>query len=124
MGMGGSLAFEAAIVRTDLEAAVAFSGFPQRYLGRFKEANTPILAFYGTKEPLIPADVIEQLQQELAQSPLPHKVVILEGAPHDIFTDRLPEEQRVHGRSAWHQMLAFLEEHLEGPTRPPERQVF
>ena len=41
VGMGGSFAFEAAIERGDLEATVAYGGFPQRYLGRFEKANTP-----------------------------------------------------------------------------------
>ncbi|NDJ61275.1 MAG: hypothetical protein GYB67_09130, partial [Chloroflexi bacterium] len=44
LGMGGSLAFEAALTRSDLEAAVACYGFPQKYLGHFQDARAPILA--------------------------------------------------------------------------------
>src|SRR5574341_409127 len=68
IGMGGSLAFEAALVRRDLEAAVSYYGFPQRYLGRFKDARAPILAFYGNQEPYIQPAVIKRLESELAAS--------------------------------------------------------
>jgi carboxymethylenebutenolidase len=126
VGMGGSLAFEAAIVRTNLEAAVAFGGFPQRYLGHFKRANTPILAFYGSQDAFISPDLIEKLRAELAEATVtpPHEVVILEGAGHDLFGDHLPEEQRVYGREAWGRTLDFLDEVLQGPTQPPERKRY
>jgi carboxymethylenebutenolidase len=120
LGMGGSLAFEAAIIRQDLEAVVAFGGFPQRYLGRFKEAKTPVLAFYGSDEPYVKPVVVEALRKELNQSPLAqsHRVVVLDGVGHDFFGDDLPEPQRQQGRIALNQMLEFLEKHLEGPTKP------
>ena len=125
MGMGGSLAFEAAIERDDLEAAVAFGGFPQRYFGRFKDANTPILAFYGSEEPHIKPDVIEKLRHELAASPfkLPHQVEIIQGIGHDFFIDGLTESQRQQGRAALTITTTFLEKFLKGPSHPPKKQV-
>ena len=124
LGMGGSLAFEAAIIRGDLEAAVAYAGFPQRYLGHFGKSNTPILAFYGTQEQYVPAEAIDRLKQELTTSPLDHEVVMLDGAEHDIFADALPEHKRELSRVAWHKTLDFLETYLEGPTQPPERKRY
>jgi carboxymethylenebutenolidase len=124
LGMGGSLAFEAAIVRDDLEAAVAFGGFPQRYFGRFDESNTPILACYGSEEPHIKANVIKKLRQELAQSPqkLPHQVEIIDGLGHDFFVDGMIDTQREQSRDALSMTTNFLEQFLEGPSQPP-RQV-
>ncbi len=126
LGMGGSLAFEAAIVRSDLEAAVAFGGFPQRYLGHFKRANTPILAFYGSEDRFIPPEMVNQLQTELAACKIepPHQVVILQGAGHDLFVDEGPQTQQVFGREAWGRALDFLDELLTGPTLPPERKRY
>lgn len=123
-GMGGSLAFEAAIIREDLEAAVAFSGFPQRYLGHFKRSNTPILAFYGTEEQLISPEVINRLRQELAVCTLPHRVEILEGAGHEIFGVGDSPDNDVYRHSAWHTTLNFLDGLLKGPNRPPTRKVY
>jgi carboxymethylenebutenolidase len=119
LGMGGSLAFEAAIVRPDLEAAVVYSGFPQRYLGQFKNANTPILAFYGSDEPHIPRPVIERLRQELKQvSTVQHDVILCEGLGHDLFAEDLSDAQREVGRQALKRTFAFLETYLGGPTKP------
>ena len=126
LGMGGSLAYEAAITRDDLEAAVAYSGFPQRYLGHFERANTPLLAFYGSQDEYISSEVIDKLKTELAQSPVkpPHEVVILEGADHDLFDEDPEEVRRDLARVAWHKTLDFLESILEGPNQPPEKKPY
>ena len=126
VGMGGSLAFEAAIVRPNLEATVAFGGFPQRYLGHFKRAKAPILAFYGSLDAFIPPALIDKLRTELAAVTVqpPHEVVILEGAGHDLFGEDLPEQQRAYSREAWQRTLDFLDEVLQGPTMPPERKRY
>lgn len=124
IGMGGSLAFEAAILRPDLEAAVSYYGFPQRYLGRFKDAHAPILAFYGSDEPYVLPPVTTRLRQELAASQLPHEMVILDGVGRDFFSDTATELQQEKGRQAISQTLAFLEKFLKGPTHPPPKQVY
>jgi len=116
LGMGGSLAFEAALTRSDLEAAVAFYGFPQRYLGKFKDAKAPILAVYGSQEPHVGPKVIAELKRELSESPLEHEVAILEGAGRDFFSERLiPSDTRQPGSIAWQKMLAFLEKNMVVP---------
>ena len=114
VGMGGSMAYEAAIGRNDLEAAIAFSGFPQRYLKRFNEANTPILAFYGNKEPHVKPVVIQALKKVLAKTPLKaeHEVKIMEGIKHEFFTDNLTAKQTESVSQALDYMLDFLEEKI------------
>lgn len=124
IGMGGSLTFEAAIIRTDLEAAVAYGGFPQRYLGHFKRARTPILAFYGAEEPYIPREVIEKLRQELAACPLPHEVVVLDSAGHDLFLNGIDVQQPEYSPVVWQKTLDFISQFLERPPKPVERKTF
>lgn len=123
-GMGGSLVFEAAIIRDDLEAAVAYAGFPQRYLGHFHRSNTPILAFYGDREQYIPPDAIHRLRKELAAASqqLPHEVVMLPGVSHDMLTKDTTLSAQM--RQAWHKTLDFLDNLLEGPNRPPEMKAY
>lgn len=125
LGLGGSMAFEAAIMRHDLEAAVAVAGFPQRYLGRFAKANTPILALYGSEEPYIKPVVIEALRKELASTELAdqHRVEIIKGASHVFFTDTPTPAIREVGRLALKEILAFLEIHLEQPQGPAREEV-
>lgn len=122
IGMGGTLAFEAAIKRDDLEAAISLSGFPQKYLGQFARSNTPILALYGSEEPYTKPVVIEALRKELLGTSLKtkHRVEIIAGAGHDIFVETpTPASQHV-GKICMNHVLAFLELHLEHPEQPPK----
>lgn len=113
LGMGGSLALEAALKRDDLEAAVAYYAFPQRLLGRFPEAKAPILAVFGQDDPYTRPKVVAQLQRELAQSPLGHEVVSLPGAARDFFRDPAAHA----GTAAWNRTLAFLDRYLNGTPK-------
>jgi dienelactone hydrolase len=118
MGMGGSLAFEAAITRNDLEAAIAFGGFPQKYFGRFAQSHAPILAIYGSREPYMTAPVVQKLRGELNLSKrFEHNIVVIEGAGHEFFNDDAPE-QLDYGRQAWRLTMDFLEKYLKGPMKP------
>jgi len=125
VGMGGSLAYEAAIVRSDIEAAVAYYGFPQRYFGRFKDAHAPILAFYGENEPHITASVITRLRQELAANTagLSHEVVTLKGVAHDFLGDQASPAEHEQGRQAIAKTFLFLEQYLKGPERNPPKTI-
>lgn len=117
MGMGGTLAFEAAIKRDDLEASVAYAGFPQQFLGQFSKSNTPILAVYGSEEPYTKAKVIAHLQHEFSQTPLhdKHEIVIVRGVGHQLF-HKDPNEGNIEAsKFAINRTLAFLERHLEQP---------
>jgi carboxymethylenebutenolidase len=110
LGMGGSLAYEAAIKRSDLEAAVSFYGFPQRYMGHFAQAKTPILAIYGSAEPYSKPPVLKRLSEELASAPVGHELHILPGAGRDFFA-----QEDATATQAWALLEAFLEEHLSLP---------
>lgn len=125
LGMGGTLALEAAIKRDDLEAAVAYAGFPQQFLGQFGLANTPILACYGSNEPYTKPVVIKALQDELASTPLAdkHRVLVVPGAGHEFFHDTPGLVNREHGKIVVEQTMSFLEAHLIQPTQAP-RQVY
>jgi carboxymethylenebutenolidase len=118
LGMGGSLAFEAALTRDDLEAAVAFGGFPQKYMGHFARSHAPILAVYGSKEPYTTTPIVQKLRNELETSTrFKNKVVVVDGAGHEFFHDTTPE-QLEYGKQAWTLTMDFLEQYLKGPASP------
>lgn len=119
LGMGGSLAYEAAILRSDLEATIACYGFPGRYFGRLKQALAPILAIYGEAEPYVSAAEIARIRAELGASPkaAAHQVHVLPHASRDFFGDTTSELQREAGKQAINLIFRFLEQYL----RPPER---
>ena len=122
IGMGGSLAYEAAIVREDLEVSIAYGGFLHRYLGRFKDCITPICAFYGVDEPHIPKIEIQKLRKELKHSKLklPHEVHMIEGLAHDIFSTTLTDAQREKSREVLKYTFEFLDTHLQDPPEKPK----
>lgn len=126
IGIGGTHAFEAAIKRQDLEAAVAYGGFPQQYLGQFAASNTPILAIYGDAEPYIKPVVFNALAQELAATPLKehHNVSIIPGAGHEFFRDDYDPNLKDIGKQVMTKTLAFLERYLEHPEERPPKPRF
>lgn len=117
IGMGGTLAFEAAIKRNDIEAVISYAGFPQQFLGQFGQCNIPILAVYGSHEPYTKPNVIQRLQSELAQSSQPHnhEIKIIEGGGHELFSAELSPTVRHITKQAINHSLYFLEKHLEQP---------
>jgi carboxymethylenebutenolidase len=125
IGMGGTLAYQAAIERDDLEVAVSFYGFPHKFMDQFEGANTPILAVYGSNDQIIKPVVVKRLRETLADTPLAerHKVFMVEGAGHDFIVDRTTENERTHVSVAWQQALDFIETYIEPPAKP-KRKVY
>lgn len=114
IGMGGSMAFEAAIKRDDLEAAIAFGGFPQRYLKKFPQANTPILAFFGNDDPFIKPSVVKKMRSILEATDLKdeHEVRIVQNIAHDFFTQSMSSAHERAVRNEVDYFLDFLEEKI------------
>ncbi len=125
LGMGGGLAFGAGILRGDLEAVVTFGAFPQVYFGRFAQCKAPILAFYGSNEPLIEKAVIERLRAEFLSTPLrdQHRVETITGLAHDFFDEDFTGSEVELSKEVMTRTVAFLQSYLKGPVRPPQRQV-
>ncbi len=119
VGMGGSLAYEAAIIRKDMEAAVVYYGFPQRYFGRLKDARVPLLAIYGQQEQYVTSADITRTRRELDSNVrhLKHEVLMLPDVGHDFFNDSAKEVEEVQGQFALNKTFSFLEKHLKGPSR-------
>lgn len=130
LGMGGSLAFEAAVEQRHLKAAVSCYGFPNKYFGRFHDAPTPILALYGEHEPHVPAQSIARLERELgaAVHAADNRCVRLEGAGRELFNAPIADTLETLGQTnvattAWKLILDFLERFVPLPA-PPARPVF
>lgn len=115
VGLGGSLAFRAAIQYPHREkAAIAFSGFPQTYMGKFRHCPVPVLAVYGSDDHLIPKTMVDVLRTELAAADRhdAHRVVVIPGAGHDLFPDDADGDDRETSARALAHALTFLEHHV------------
>lgn len=115
MGMGGTLAFEAAIKRHDLEATIAYGGFPQQYFGQFARSNTPIMALYGSNEPFTKAPAVQKLKTELAASELKeqHEVIVIDNAGHELFFEERNDKTQMISKEVMNHTLRFIETYLE-----------
>lgn len=122
LGLGGGLAFRAAIQYPHREAAaVAFSGFPQTYSGQFRNCPVPVMAVFGSSDPLVPAAMIDRLRAEFAASELrdQHRVVVIEGAGHELFPADPSNAERAHGTRALASAVNFLNAHLRARRTSP-----
>ncbi len=126
IGMGGSLAYEAAIVRQDMEAAVVYYGFPQRYFGRLKNARVPVLAIYGQDEPYVKPPELDRVRQAFGANThgLEHELLVLPDVGHDFLSDESAESSRLRTHEALNKTFSFLEKYLKGPQHnPPMRTI-
>ncbi len=121
IGMGGTLAYEAAIVRKDMEAAVVYYGFPQRYFGRLKAIRVPLLAIYGQFEEYVSSADIIRVEHELDTNPrhLEHQVFRLPDVRHDFLGDGADDIARAQGQVALNKTFSFLDKYLKGPQHTP-----
>lgn len=126
VGMGGSLAFESAINRENLHASIAFSGFPNRFIGKFKHANAPICAFYGMKEPHIKPEVIMAMRDEMLSQKhrFAHELHVIEHIGHDFFMEEMPQHLQPVSRKVLGLALDFLDRHLVSPKKKGDKGVF
>jgi carboxymethylenebutenolidase len=120
LGIGGSLAYEAAILRPELEAAVACFGFPQRYFGHLKKVKKPVLALYGADDPFISSVDQEQARAELAQSvpAAAHQFHIFPQVGREFLFENNNPADREAGQQAIRLIFDFLRLHLRPPERP------
>jgi carboxymethylenebutenolidase len=118
VGMGGSLALEAALKRADIEAAVSFYGFPQKHLGKFTTLKCPVLAIFGGDDRFVDAKVIQRFKDELSQSEYARQSLIetLQGVGRGFFEVNHMRVSDTAATTSWKAMLGFLRLHLERGT--------
>src|SRR5262249_48582400 len=109
--MGGELAYNAAMHRADLGAAVVFYAKPDEFLPMMPADETPILAFYGDQDPAVTPDTLRRLREALANSPGHGEVVVYPGATAEFMDEDKPGYSAVHAADAWTRMLDFLTSH-------------
>jgi len=85
-------------------------------MGKFKDARAPILAFYGSNEPIVKPDDIAQMRAEMVESAFPHEVVILPKAARDLFSEGVTGASNDPDVIAWEKMLAFLDKYVKNRT--------
>lgn len=119
--MGGSVTLYAAATR-ELGAAVTFYGGGLS-TGRFglsplldyaPNFSTPWLGLFGSADPGIPVEEVQQLKAAATKAPVPTEVVIYEGANHGFHCDDRPAAfDPKAAADGWERTLAWFAEYVE-----------
>ena len=113
--LGGSLTLYAATQDLGLAGGIAFyAGLGRAWdeggrtvLQAATDTRTPILGLFGGADQGIPADQVEQLDQNLDTSGVDHDIRMYPGATHSFF-DRRAEEFADASADAWKRIFDFI----------------
>ncbi|WP_229680036.1 dienelactone hydrolase family protein [Saccharopolyspora thermophila] len=119
---GGRLAFQTAMPKFGLAAAIGFYGVtdpigdapgPTQLAA---ELQAPILGLFGGADEHIPASMVAAFEAALTAHGVPHEIVTYPGAPHGFF-DTHQHEHAEAAADAWRRVLAVLRD-VAGNSRP------
>ena len=102
MGLTGVIGFYAGLSRKFDEQ----KGTPIEAADKIK---VPVLGLFGGNDPNIPAEQVQQLDEQLDKAGVQHSIVTYSGAPHSFF-DRKATEFAKESADAWERILGFIGE--------------
>ena len=117
---GGHVVYLAATL-PDVKATASFYGAQivnwcpgeaEPTIKRTKDIHGTIYAFFGTADPLIPNEQVEQIAAELEQQQIQHQVFRYEGANHGFMCDRRESYNPDAAKDAWQKMLDLFSQKL------------
>jgi carboxymethylenebutenolidase len=114
-GAGGELAFQVALTRFDLDAAVVFGGLPDRYIERMEGDKTAILAFYGDADPDVLPTTLHRMWQALSQSPAEWQIIVYPEVTNAFKDESSPNYHPYYAADAWNRSMEFMDRLLTPP---------
>lgn len=117
-GVGGELAYHAALRYSDLNAVVVFYARPDPYIDGIATDDTPILAIYGDSDPSIRPIILNKLSQAMLDSPAQSLLVIYPDARNGFSDAESPNYHPEYAANAWGKTLDFLRDRLDMPRHP------
>lgn len=117
--MGGRYTYlTAAHHNKDIKAAVAFygGGIPAGKpspLDRTGEINCPIYLFFGGKDPIIPQEHVEKINQALTEKKKNFTIKVYPEATHGFFCNERESYHADSARDAWEKTKSFFARHLK-----------
>jgi len=118
--MGGRLTFLTSCQRAnDVKVAVSFYGggiaadSPQAPINFADKLQTPILCFFGDKDPLIPMDQVKKIDETLKKLGKNYEVKVYSGATHGFFCNERPSYHPDAAKDAWEKAKAWVAKSLK-----------
>lgn len=118
---GGHVAYLAATL-PDIQATAAFYGAGiatetpgggEPTITRTKEIKGTIYAFFGTQDPLIPLEQVDQIEAELKKQNIPHRIFRYDGADHGFCCDQRASYHPTAAQDAWERVKGLFQETLK-----------
>lgn len=118
---GGHVAYLAATL-DDIQATASFYGAGiatetpgggEPTITRTKDIKGTIYAFFGTEDPLIPLEQVDQIETELKKQNIPHRIFRYDGADHGFFCDQRASYQPTAAQDAWERVKGLFQEILK-----------
>jgi carboxymethylenebutenolidase len=80
---------------------------------RTKDIKGTIYTFFGTEDPLIPNEQVDEIEVELNKNQIPHQVFRYEGATHGFLCDQRSSYNPEAAQSAWQKVLDLFSQILK-----------
>ena len=118
---GGHVVYLAATL-ADVTATASFYGAQiatwcpgeaEPTIAQTKNIKGTLYAFFGTEDPLIPNEQVDQIEQELQQHNIDHQIFRYEGATHGFMCDRRSKSYNPDAaQDAWKKVLDLFSQKL------------
>ncbi|AFZ35510.1 carboxymethylenebutenolidase [Stanieria cyanosphaera PCC 7437] len=118
---GGHVAYLVATLE-DIKATASFYGAGitnscpgggEPTITRTKDIKGTIYTFFGTEDPLIPNEQVDEIEAQLNQNQIPHQVFRYEGATHGFVCDQRSSYNPKAAQSAWQKVLDLFSQILK-----------
>ncbi|HEY9881604.1 MAG TPA: dienelactone hydrolase family protein [Leptolyngbyaceae cyanobacterium] len=117
---GGHVAYLAATL-PDIKATASFYGAGITSLTpgggpptitRTQDISGVLYGFFGTADPLIPANEVDEIEAALTAHKVPHKIFRYEAAEHGFFCDQRASFHPQAAQDAWEKVMQLFEDTL------------
>lgn len=77
-----------------------------------KDIKGTLYGFFGTEDPLIPNEQVDEIETELKKQNIPHQIFRYEGATHGFMCDQRGSYNQRAAQDAWRKMLDLFAQKL------------
>lgn len=117
---GGRIVWLYAAHNPKLKAGVAWYGRlvgqpselqPKHPIDVAGQLKAPVLGLYGGKDPGIPNDTVERMQQALKQAGSKSEIILYPDAPHGFHADYRPTYRKEQAEDGWRRLQEWFKRH-------------
>ncbi len=112
--LGGGLAFLTACrFSAEIAAAAPFYGMVlDEWLEAVKDITVPVYLFFGSIDPFIPRDRIQQIDARFQELGKDYTLKVYPNAGHGFFCQERADYNPSAAADAWYELIQFLDQHL------------